>query len=252
MNIARLIISIGIILILASCGKKGPVRPLLANLPNAVSHVELRQSGDVVLLSWQLPTHNQNGTLLEPAPTVDIYRMLFDPADECLECKDRSTLLHSIDPELPQPAQLKGQRYLLRDQQVAANQGYHYRLVPRNADGLDGHPLIVRIVFAEPPVAPTGFTVEAHDRSTAMSWTPLQPAEGQELLGYRIYRQHVGDFNAAKLLNNKPLTDTKYDDLNLENGREYRYQLRALLKRGELMLESLPSPIESVVPEAGQ
>lgn len=249
MRTARLIIITGIILLLASCGKKGPVRPLEANLPASVKNVELRQQGDTLLLSWQLPTHNQNSTLLDSAPVVEVYRMLFDPANDCPECTDRSVLLYSIDPELPQPALLSGDRYLLQDRQVAANQGYHYRLVPRSKDGQDGQPLIVRIVFVEPLAAPAGLKVEAHDRSATVSWQPFQPAEGQELLGYRLYRHH--EESSVELLNPRPLTDLIYEDFNLENGRAYNYQVRALLKQGEQILESLPSATITAVPQVG-
>jgi hypothetical protein len=249
MTTARLIITIGIILLLTSCGKKGPVRPLEANLPASVKNVELRQQGDKLLLSWQLPTHNQNNTLLESSPVIDIYRILFDPANDCPDCTDRSTLLHSIDPELPQPALQNGDRYLLQDRQVAANQGYRYRLVPRNKDGQAGQPLVMRIIFAEPLAAPAELRVEAHDRSATLNWQPFQPVEGQELLGYRIYRHHKGA--SSELLNPRPLTEPIYEDFNLENGTTYSYQVRALLKQGEKILESLPSVTITATPQAG-
>lgn len=249
MQTVRLIALISIVLMLSACGRKGAVKPLKANLPDSVQNVELRQRGGELLLSWQLPGQNQNDTPLETAPVVDIYRMLYDPADYCPECKDRSTLLYSIDPELPRPARLNGDRYLLHDRQVAAGEGYRYRLIPRNERGQAGLPLVVQIAFSEPPLAPGGLTIEGYDRSTSLSWNPVQPDKGQKLLGYRIYRQDE-ESQPAVLLNQRPLTNLGYDDTSLENGRQYRYQIRALFEQNGQSLESLPSATVSAIPQA--
>lgn len=249
MKLFHAIAFIAMLLVLASCGKKGPVRPLLANLPDAVQAAELVQRGDELLLSWQLPTRNQNGSPLEAAPVVDIYRMPYDPADYCPECKDRSTLLFSIHPELPDPAQLRGSRYTLHDRQVTAGHGYQYRLVPKNQRNLEGRALRVRIVVVPPAPAPVGLQVKGHDQEATLSWLPLIPASGQELLGYRIYRRHPGAASPAELLNQHLLTVAEYTDINLVNGTEYQYQISAVLKQGEQILESLASPAVVAIPE---
>lgn len=252
MNLTRLITYIGLLLILASCGKKGPVRPLDVSLPGPVQNAELRQRGNELLLSWQLPTSNQDGSPLTSAPEVDIYRMLFDPNDDCPECEDRSSPRYTINPELPQPAWRSGDRYLLRDQQVAENQGYQYRLVPRSEDDQNGQPLRMRVVYIEPSAAPAGFSVESHDRSATLSWLPLEPAGGQVLTGYQVYRRTLGGSQPAELLVQLPPENQKYDDLTLTNGKQYAYQIRALLTQGEQFLESLPTPAITATPQAGQ
>lgn len=249
MKIVHLIATIGILLALTACGKKGPVRPLEASLPDAVTAVELRQRGDEILLGWQLPTRNQNGTPLETAPVIDIYRGLFDPADNCPECKDLSTLLHAIDPELPNPARKSGVRYLLLDRQVAADQGYQYTLVPRNQRGQSGRPLTMRIVFTQPPAAPIDFVVEPHDRSATLQWRSVLPETDQQLIGYNVYRREGK--TAEILLNQRPLTKPTYEDFGLENGKPYSYSIRALLKQDGHPLESLPTAAVSAIPQTG-
>lgn len=250
MNLARLQILFLVLLILAACGKKGPVRPLEAHLPNAPGSVELVQSGDELLLSWKLPDRNQDGTPLAAPPTIDIYRMLFDPNDSCPECRDRSTLLYSIDPELPEPAQIDGDRYLLRERKVSAGQGYHYRLVPVDRNGQAGEPLVKRIAFLAPPAAPEGLRVTPHDRSTVLDWEPLQPAAGFELVGYHVYRRDTDAGQPLQRLTKRALAESSYNDYNLANGKSYDYQLRALLKKDDRLLESLPTAIVSATPEA--
>lgn len=249
MKIVHLIATIGILLALSACGKKGPVRPLEASLPDAVTAIELRQRGDEILLGWQLPTRNQNGTPLESAPVIDIYRGLFDPADNCPECKDLSTLLYSIDPELPNPARKIRERYLLFDRQVAAEQGYQYTLVPRNQRGQTGRPMTLRIVFTRPAAAPTDFAVYPHDRSATLRWSSLIPEPAQQLIGYNVYRREGQ--SAEILLNQRPLTKPTYEDFGLENGTPYSYRVRAVLKQGESPLESLPTDAATAIPQTG-
>ncbi|MDT8418851.1 MAG: fibronectin type III domain-containing protein [Desulfuromonadales bacterium] len=245
------LVLIALLPVIASCGKKGPVRPLQANLPDAVIAAELVQRGDELLLSWQLPIRNQNGSPLETAPVVDIYRMPYDPADYCPECKDRATLLFSINPELPAPAQLSANRYTLHDRQVTVGQGYRYRLVPKNELNREGRSLSVRIVVVTPPAEPQGLQVKGLDQGAALTWSPLTPPAGMELLGYRIYRRDAGVASPAELLNQRLLTVTEYTDINLGNNTEYRYQVSAVLKQGERILESLASAAVGVIPQKG-
>lgn len=242
------LVILGILLLLVACGKRGPVRPLEAHLPKTVKNVGLMQIGDELLLSWQLPSSNQDGTPLESPPVIDIYRMLFDPNDNCPECTDRSTLLHSIDPELPHPAHQKGDRYLFYDRQVSAGQGYHYRLVPVDKSGRPGQSLVKRVAFLGPHAAPEGLQVTPHDRSTVLTWTPLQPREGMVLLGYHVFRRSGDSGNSLLRLTKRAVTETTFNDYKLNNGTEYNYHLRALLQQGGLSLETLPSAIVSATP----
>jgi len=250
-NTARLIFYLILIFILVACGKKGPVRPLDVNLPGPVQNAELRQRGNELLLSWQLPASNQDNTPLKTAPDIDIYRMLFDPNDDCPECNDHSLPRFTINPELPIPAQRLGDHYLLGDKQVAAGQGYRYRLVPRTLDGQNGQPLTVQAVFIEPPAGPNGFAAEPHDRSATLSWLAVEPEAGQELSGYQIYRRESDGIQPAQRLVQLPPSELKYEDLTLENGKQYIYLVRALLKQKDQLLESLPSAAITVIPRSG-
>ena len=66
---------------LASCGKKGPVRPLLKPLPQAPAAVTVRQQGETTLLSWTLPTRNQDASSLTDLQGFAVYRMEYDPVE---------------------------------------------------------------------------------------------------------------------------------------------------------------------------
>jgi len=239
------------LLLLAACGHKGPVRPLRTQNPGPPTALELRQQGEVLLLGWQLPNKNMDGSAIETPPALDIYRMTFDPQDDCPECFDRSTLRFSIEPDLPKPAQRFDNRYRLIDRQVQAGIGYQYKLVSRNSAGDLSKPVILRLEFFDPVAAPQQFEIIAHDRSVALKWQPHRLAEGDTLLGYQIYRKQAAEPRSPYPLNPKPLQKTSFEDFNLENGHSYSYSIRALVKREKLTVEGVASAELIAVPHAG-
>ncbi len=241
-----------ILLLLTACGYKGPVRPLETPLPGPPTVLELRQQGDSLLLGWQLPTANQNGSLLKKAPQLEIYRMTFDPENDCPECFDRSELLVRIDPELPEPGLKVGKRYLYRDEQVRAGTGYQYKLLARSANGQPGQSAILRQPFTNPVPAPGQLQVLSRDRSALLSWQPVEIAPGDQLLGYRIYRRLDDVLSSPYPLRGEPLQETHFEDFNLENGTRYHYRVRALVQRGDLQIESRASSEQSATPEPGR
>lgn len=246
-----LLICAALVLILCACGHKAPVKPLEIPVPGPSKALELRQQGDSLLLSWQLPTVNLDGSPIKEPPLLDIFRMTYDPAADCPECFDRSTLLVSINPELPEPARKIGDRFLFRDRQVEAGIGYQYKLIARSADGQPGKPVILRLPMLPPPAAPPGLQGKAQDRSVLLHWRPAPLAEADQLLGYRVYRHPDGAASAPAPVNAQPLQKTSFEDFSLENGKRYHYLVRTLVKRGEETLEGLPSEEISLVPQAG-
>jgi hypothetical protein len=240
-----------LILLLFACGKKGPVRPLKTKSPGPVTALELRQQGEALLISWQLPSNNLDGSVLETPPTLDIYRMTFDPQADCPECFDRSTLLASIEADLPEPARKVGNRYLLLDRQVQAGVGYQYKLVARNAAAETSPATILRQTFTEPVAAPQQLAISPQNRSITLNWLPGNLAAGDTLLGYQLYRQAAGEPRSPYPLNREPLQKTGFEDFNLENGRSYSYWIRALVQRQQLTVEGIASAELSAIPQAG-
>lgn len=238
------------LLFLAACGHKGPVRPLEVSLPEAIQAPELRQQGAALLLGWELPTSNRDGSpLLQPV--VDIYRMSYDPQDQCPECFDRSVLMVSINPQLPAPARQIGKRFQLRDLPLQTGTGYQYTLIVRNSDREQSQPVILRQVYADPVPAPQQVTAVPLDRSVRLSWQAPPLAPGDKLLGYLIYRRK-DETDSPYPLFSKPHPEEQYEDFSLENGARYRYQIRALVERNRQQLEGIASPELSVTPQAGR
>ncbi|HEY5673658.1 MAG TPA: hypothetical protein VIR78_08135 [Malonomonas sp.] len=250
MRALRWTILLLLVLLLSACGKKGPVRPLEVQRPGPATALELRQQGAALLLSWQLPTGNLDGSALKTPPTLDVYRMTFEPENDCPECFDRSTLLARIAADLPAPAIKVGDRYLLLDRQVQDGVGYQYKLVPRDSDDLSGPAVILRQVFSNPVPAPQQPVVIPRDRAVTLKWQSTALGADDKLLGYQIYRQVSGEARSPYPLNPHPLQETVFEDFSLENGRSYSYWIRTLVERQQQTVEGIASAELIAVPQA--
>jgi len=250
MKVQQLLLLIGITLLLSACGKKGPVRPLDAAVPGSVSGAEIHQQGENLVLSWQLPKKNLDGSQLSKEPQLDLYRMVFDPTDDCPECTDRSSLVASIDPDLPAPARRAGQRYQYVDADLLAGKGYKYKLVPREND-LAGKAISLRRIYLRPAAAPEQLQATSQSGAILLTWLPPVLAPNETLLGYQLYRSLGGQSLSPALLNTDPLQTTRFEDFDLNYGNSYVYRVRALVKRGDQVLEGLASNQVAVMPKAG-
>ena len=250
MQIKLFFVLISCLLALVACGKKGPVRPLDAPLPGPVKALELRQLGDSLVLGWQLPDKNQDGTPLRQPPQLDLYRMVFDPANDCPECTDRSILVASCDPDLPAPARRIGDHYLYTETNLLPGQGYRFKLVPRSPEGI-GQTTILSWVFQQPPPAPELLSAIPRDRAALLTWQPLLPAAGETLLGYRLYRRFDDSESFMLPVNSAPVPTSRFEDFGLDNGTRYFYRIRAMVQRGKQTFEGLASTEVEVTPKAG-
>jgi hypothetical protein len=77
-------------------------------------------------------------------------------------------------------------------------------------------------------------------------------AEGQQLLGYNLYRRPASGAFPPVALNAKPLREPLLTDLVGEAGREAVYRVTTLVRSGELAIESAPSPEATVAPQGAR
>jgi hypothetical protein len=239
-------------LLLGACGFKGRPQPLEKPLPEAPGNLQARQLGNRMRVSCNLPEINQDGTPITDLAGFNLYRMIYDPQDACPDCLDRSTLLQSIDLAYPVNAQVFEKRVYIFDRDIRPDKGYHYRVAARTEAGREGASVTVRRQALQPPSAPTGLTATGHDRMVRLTWTDFTPAFGTSLLGYQLYRGEAGNPPDPAPINATSVKTNRFDDFGVENDQAYSYQLRAVLKRGEITLESPVSPLVSATPQAGR
>ncbi|MCA1796230.1 MAG: hypothetical protein LC645_01585, partial [Geobacteraceae bacterium] len=118
------------VLLLYGCGKKGPVVPLEAKVPTAPTKVSLSQRGSSLLLAWNIPALNQDGSELDNLKRFDIYRIDYVPETGCPECRKPQHLLQQIDVAFYQSKKRNSNRIYMWDHFVEPGVGYRYRIVP--------------------------------------------------------------------------------------------------------------------------
>lgn len=240
----RLFIALALLLLLVTaCGYKGPVRPKLLPVPAAVTDLQLQQRGNDLLLSWKIPSSNADGTPLTDLQEFRIYRMTFDPASDCPDCRDTSTLLATIALSYPTPALRYADRLFYTARDILPNQGYLYRVTPVNADRQAGNPATVRTVLVTPPLVPTGLTAAGLDRQIRLQW---QAAPG--VSGYALFRTRPGQPFPPWPVHSGVLTKTEFNDFAVENGTDYLYAVRSVNEATGGKVESSLSPTVQVRP----
>lgn len=238
---------------LPACGKKGPVRPRLAALPAAPAEVQVAQQGEDFLLSWTSPERNRDGAPAEDLFGFHIYRLVYVAADGCPTCRDPDELVATIVLTRPEPAVRLGKRLYWRDAAVAPGTGHAYLVVPVTIGGYEGDSAGTYLAWLAPPPAPLELHAEAGDRQVRLTWTP--PAslpDGQQLLGYNIYRRSADGVFPPIALNAEPLREPRLTDLVGEAGREAAYRVTTVVRSGEQLLESAPSPETTVTPRGAR
>ena len=211
----------------------------------------LQQQGDMVQLSWGIPTSNQDGSRLTDLAgfRVDLYS--YRPDQYCPECKDQETVA-TVLLDRPDPAIILGSTVYLRVRHPGPDMGARYRIYPFTDSGKSGPFVETRQVFLKSPMAPVDIKATAIDRGVNLLWTlPEGIQESGVLLGINIYRgASYTNLNPGPI-NPRPVEGNNYDDFGLDNDKRYHYGLRTVVKSGETVVESAMSEIVEATPAGG-
>lgn len=246
-----LVISL-LLLTMTACGKKGPVRPKLATLPVAPQEVTLLQQGNLFVLSWDIPTVNQDGGPAEDLSGFRIKRLTYDAAEGCPTCRDPKEEVAEIDLQYPSPAQRIGKKLYWRDLDIRPDSGYRYAIVPVTIGRQEGPSATIHLAAQQPPPAPTNLQVEAGDARVHVKWVAPALTEELELVGYNLYRRQAKRPFPIVPVNARPLEKTQLLDRGLDNGRAYEYRVSALVRVGDRLVESMTGPGALVTPQKGR
>jgi hypothetical protein len=237
-------------LILCGCGKKGPVVALEAKLPVAPSQVSLSQRGSSLLLAWNIPEINQDGSELNNLKRFDIYRIDYAPDSGCPECRNPQHLLQQIDVDFYQSKERNSKRIYMWDHFVEPDTGYRYRIVPVTAKEQAGADATIHRPTFPASSPPTGLSARSSDRQVVLTWDAPEADDTSPgvLAGYNIYRSKQDEYFGVRPLNREPIAETTFEDLDLSNNTTYRYSVRSVVKEGEFILESDATPAISATP----
>jgi hypothetical protein len=240
------------LLLFAGCGKKGPVQPLKQPLPAAPEMLTVQQAGDRFLVSWRPPVRNQDGSESKDLEKFRVYKMRYDLADDCPECRDTSVLLQEVDLDYLRDVRRIGDRLYLWDTELEPGYGYQYRIVPVNSKRREGDSTLLRVPFVTPPQAADGLTAESRDRLVRLRWEPAtELREDGELLGYNLFRREGTEPFPFSPVNREVLAEPAFEDFDLENGRTYIYAVRTVVRIAGKTVESALSSSVSATPQPG-
>lgn len=245
-----LLLLCALLLTVSGCGKVGPVQPLQKALPQAAANLSLQQKGTALLLAWDIPTLNQDGSPLEDLEGFAVYKSDYDLAKGCPECRPPQNLLRQVDLAYYRSTNRSSDRIYLWDSAVEEEVGYRYKVVPYTSSGHEGKSVLIHRACFSAPYPPFDLTAEGLDQQVRLRWAAAEEErQGVELIGYNLYRRSGSDYFAPEPLNTEPLTGLSYDDFKVNNGTEYRYAVRTVVKIGDQQLESTLSSMVTVEPK---
>ncbi len=248
-------LSLGLLMLmllsLAACGVKGPVKPPRAHLPEAPGNLALAQTDSYFLISWTIPKTNEDGSPLEDLQGFDIYKTGYDPNSGCPGCNESQEVFRHLDLEYLRQASRKGEIIFFRDFDLEPDFGYRYKVVPFNRKGQLGNSATNQRAFLIAPPPPENLQIGIGDDTSTLTWsvrTTEKPEAG--FLGYNIYRQEGDAPSPLNPVNEDYWADNSYTDRALEKGKAYIYTLRSVWRLQGLIVESADSnPVSTVLPK---
>jgi len=243
LTIPALLIASLLTLPLAGCGVKGPIKPPLSRSPSAADGLTVRQIGELLILSWNIPRTNQDGSDLQ-LQGFEIFRHDFSTDSACPDCGQSDIPHRVIDLEYLQNAVREGNRLSIRENALIPGSGYLYRIVPVNTRGEKGPAATIKTIFHPAPAPPRQPIATSEARGVRLRWEP-SPAENREagFLGYNIYRRLKNQPPPPVPINEEYLIDTNFLDSGVAPQKEasHFYTLRSVWRIGDHLLESADS-----------
>ncbi len=254
---AALLLLALLLLMSLSCGKRKPPLPPKERVQQRVE-ISGFQRGNRVVLSWTMPARNAGKGSVQNISRADLYRLaepLNAPAaitEE--EFASRSTLVAAIEINDDDFA-LKTMRY--NDTLQFAGQAARLRYAIRFVNAQGQKAAFSNFLLLEPAArvaaSPTSLSAEASQEAMILRWmAPTANIDGTtppNIVGYNVYRS-PSEKEAAKLLNDTPVTSIEYRDEFFEFDKPYFYFVRTVsVGTGGEPIESGESNIVNVKAE---
>jgi hypothetical protein len=236
---------VGVVLIfsLASCGKKAnPVIPEKV-LPKGVDSLSAQVKGNSLVVFWEIPTHNTDGSPLTDLKGFNFQKGEWATRDFCATCPDQFQETRWIDLKGPEMADLKigPDRIELTFEKPQPGLTYSFQVTGiTKKESASGPSKVLRVAWDLPLMPPSMFQVKPQDKGLEISWdSPQALIDGslpEGLIGYSLYRR-MGKGSWAKVTP-EPIKSLRYSDEELQEGVTYTYQVKALRQVEKTLLES--------------
>ncbi len=235
----KLFILAGIALLLAACGKKGPLIAPEALAPAPIGNLKVSQVGESFSICLTPPSSDATGKALKNLAGIRVFkREVLPPDEDCEECPTAYRLFQIVDLEFPTNATRYGNLYCLTDTDLSFGKTYQYKAVSFQADGTTSRDSNrARKKFVHPPAAPVLNSVPA-TAGVVLEWTSPPKPESGTVAGFNVYRGLSADKISPDPINDKPVTGNRYEDQTVSLGTKYFYEVRSVIKFDDQTAES--------------
>lgn len=237
------------LLIALGCGKRTPPLPPIERVPQRVE-ISGFQRGNIINLSWIMPTRNANDNSTLNIERIDVFR-LAEPFNSPLslteeEFASRSTQIGTI----PITDSDFGRKELVyKDALDFAGQAVRLRYAIRFVNASGQKAGFSNFLLIEPTAkiasAPSLLNSKITENAIILDWiapeTNVDRTKPVNILGFNVYRKTSGNENYS-LLNKQPITKNQFTDDFFEFGKTYNYFVRTVsLGNNGAPVESLDS-----------
>ncbi len=231
-----------VVLILAGCGRKGPLMAPEALAPAPIGDLRVEQKGAQFQVSWSRPAEELGGRPLRDLARFQLFRReVLPPGEDCEECPDAYRLLKSVDLEFLQGVAMVGPRYIYADSDLAEGKTYRYKAVSLKRDGttsrISNRADRKKVTPPLPPVLKETSSLSG----VVLEWSGGAPPVNGQIAGYAIYRKQSGETHYLNPLTGAPVKETVFEDTQLEWGKRYDYVVRTVAVVAGETVESDPS-----------
>ena len=242
--------------IAGACGKRKPPLPPTERVVQRAEVVGF-QRGNQVILSWKMPMTNAPQGSVQHIARADIYRLTERlDAPQSLseeEFANRSQVVATIPLAT---GDFGGKTLQFTDTLQFAGQPARIRYAVRFVNASGQRASFSNFFLLEPAARiagpPSSLSTELSQESVRLRWTPptvnVDGTSPANILGYNVYRSE-SQAVPARLLNQKPISDSTFEDRFFDFEKEYFYFVRAVsLGSNAAPTESSESNIVSLRP----
>lgn len=231
--------------VLVGCGYKTNPRPATATVPAEIGLVHAHAYPDRIVLRWDVPTRNVDGSSLKDISGFKVYKIAEKIGEECIDCPEQKAMPINIDFERPINAVIAGGEVVFTDSDVRLGNMYTYSVTVYNLKGKESRPSDdVVVSFDEPPPAPEDLRASIEEKGVRLDWTaPGRPAG---LRSYNVYRGTVPDVAKMKSVGRTKWAEAYFLDETVEPTQTYYYAVRSIKMNRGIPFESQPSSVVEV------
>lgn len=230
-------------LVSGGCGKKDdPTAPVVV-APGKVRNLVARPMGKAIIVSFDIPEKNTDGTMLTDLAGFAVLRSEQTFARECRDCPKRFSVIYDIDYKSYILDKPPSRTVAYSDNALAYQTIYTYRVISYNADRRAGPPVTSPDIFWDVPSSPPrSLQAELQGRSVVLRWeAPSTLQDGTAYDGpltYNLYRRTPDTAFTLAPINSEPIAALSCRDRGVIKDSDYIYTLRAVRQVRETAVES--------------